>query len=168
MAPSIILTEYVFIAGFERVVGVRGALFLIQVRLARNPCAPFATNMVVITRENFLQTLPELDRQLQSALFVSFDEEMTGIEMPAYRNSRADSVEERYLKMIQVATRFSIIQFGLCIFHFEVNLETNVTRIVGTPYTFFLFPEYGPDIILNASSCAFLRKNNMDFGQWIG
>jgi poly(A)-specific ribonuclease len=126
--------------------------------------------MVVVTRGNFKAVLPELLQQLQTCEFVSFDEEMSGIETKESRNRKDDTPEERYRKMIQVAKKYSIIQFGMCVFHKSPpSTEDGEVVMTGTPYSFYMFPDGGGrDITLSASSCSFLRKNNMDFGKWIG
>lgn len=87
---------------------------------------------------------------------------MTGINTPESRNRRDDTAQIRYEKMISVASRFSIIQFGLCLFH-----DDGKGGFTATPYTFYLFPDSGNDIILSASAISFLRNNNMDFGKWM-
>lgn len=69
--------------------------------------------------------------------------------------------------MTHAATKFSVIQVGLCAFVQASDADAK-DRFVGHAYTFFLFPEYGPDITLSASACSFLRKNGMDFGAWMG
>lgn len=51
--------------------------------------------MVTVTRENFDALLPEITDVLARASFVSFDEEMSGIEVPAHRSSRGDAPSRR-------------------------------------------------------------------------
>lgn len=121
--------------------------------------------MVVVTRDNFQSILPEILGKLRLAVYVSFDEEMSGIEISTIRNQKSDSPEDRYKKMVRVASKYSIIQFGICIF---MRDEAVGDLLVGHPYTFFVFPDQSSnDISLNAATCAFLRRNNMDFGLWI-
>ncbi len=89
---------------------------------------------------------------------------MTGISADwVDRNSRDDTPEKRYVKMCKVASKYSIIQFGLCLYHEQTN-----GTYLASPYNFYLFPENShADIVMSASSIDFLRKNHMDFGTWI-
>jgi hypothetical protein len=121
-----------------------------------------------VTVDNFNEVYPRFIQLLERAVYVSFDEEMTGIMGgSAERNRKDDDPETRYQKMIIVANKFSIIQFGLCIFCEEISTEEGVPRLVAYPFNFYLFPAYGRDIIMSASSIDFLKKNNMDFNTWI-
>lgn len=117
--------------------------------------------MVLVTQTNFLDELPNIMAKFESAEFISFDLEMTGI-FGNERNRKDDNVEERYLRMIPIATKYSILQAGLCFF--ESNGSGGYTA---TPFAFLLFPEWGPDIVLSPSSISFLKKNNFDFQSWI-
>ena len=118
--------------------------------------------MVKVNSLNFVAELPGLEACLARAEFVAFDLEMTGI-MGTERNPKDDGVEERYQRMSPTATKYSIIQVGLCFF--ERSGEGG--GYVASPYSFFLFPEWGPDLIMSPSSITFLKKNGMDFNEWI-
>lgn len=116
-----------------------------------------------VTRENFAEIYPELKEKISTASFICFDEEMSGITNPEFslRNRKEDDPDARYLKMVPVASRYSIIQIGICLFHkVGDNFEAS-------PYNFYIFPNMGPDIILSTSSIDFLRKNGMNFQTWI-
>jgi poly(A)-specific ribonuclease len=117
-----------------------------------------------VTKENFDAILPSVIEQIKTAEFISFDEEMTGIMNYEYskRNKKTDEPDDRYAKMLTVATRYSIIQFGMCLFqkvgsHYEAS-----------PYCFYLFPSSGPDITMSPGSIEFLKTNNLNFQKWIG
>lgn len=116
-----------------------------------------------VTRDNFLDVLPVVLEKIATCKFMSFDEEMTGISLsdPSSRIRKDDTPEERYERMRMVASRFGIIQFGLCLFH-EVD-----GALEASPYNFYLFPNEGSDVVMSASAVDFLRRNNMDFGTWI-
>lgn len=118
--------------------------------------------MVKVNSLNFVESLPGLAACLERAEFVSFDLEMTGI-MGTERNPKDDGVEERYQRMSPTATKYSIIQVGLCFFERSVTGE----GYVASPYSFFVFPEWGPDLIMSPGSITFLKKNGMDFNEWI-
>ena len=129
-----------------------------------------------VTIDNFNELYPRILELLNRCLYVSFDEEMTGIFMSdnSLRNKKDDTPDSRYIKMIPVASRFNIIQFGLCFFCEEIIESENenenneiIKKIVAYPYNFYLFPTTGRDVILSASAIEFLKKNNMDFHKWI-
>jgi len=94
--------------------------------------------------------------------------EMTGIHHPSWeqRNKKADDPSDRYAKMVPVAKRYAIIQFGLVLWH-EVTAPNGEECIEASPYNFFVFPDNGPDISMSLSAMTFLRSNHLDFGKWI-
>ena len=120
-----------------------------------------------VTRDNFHELYPILKEKLLTCKFLSFDEEMSGINGtdPLQRYKKDDIPNTRYTKMRSIATKYSIIQFGICFFHDSPEGEDG---FIASPYNFYLFPDYGTDIVVSASSIDFLRKNKMDFGTWIG
>ena len=118
---------------------------------------------MLVTTANFNEAYPLFQAALESCSFVSFDLEMSGIEnlTREQQNEVTDSPSVRYGKMIGPATRYAIIQYGICLW-----------TLVGTKwlvqiFTFFLFPSRGMDIVMQPSSIAFLKKNNMNFATWI-
>eukprot|EP01041_Mallomonas_annulata_P004451 gene4451-8865_t len=117
------------------------------------------------TAENFNNLYPRLRDLIEHAEFISIDLEMSGIQSldRGGRNRKDDNPNVRYTKMVSVATRYSIVQVGICIFH--LNKENGT--LVSYPCTFYIFPEGGLDIVLSPSSIDFLRKNGMDFNMWI-
>ncbi len=72
---------------------------------------------------------------------------------PSGRYRKDDTPDARYLHMMPVATRYSMVQIGLCLFH-EVDTAAG---FVASPYTWFLFPSSGPDLTLSVSAMEFLR-----------
>lgn len=116
-----------------------------------------------VDRDNFLSLYPEIKSKIERATFISFDEEMTGINDNKVKISKLDDADARYTKMINVANRYAIIQFGMSIFEDIGNGEYIVS-----PYNFYIFPTTNIDIIMSPSSIDFLRFNNMDFQKWIG
>lgn len=121
-----------------------------------------------VTRDNFLAIWPKLKEQIHTASFATFDEEMSGIMNPEFslRNKKHDDPDGRYAKMVPVAKRYGMIQFGLCLWH-KVGGEGEVDW-EATPYCFYVFADNGPDVCLSTSSISFLRNNKMDFAKWIG
>jgi hypothetical protein len=56
-----------------------------------------------VTKHNFLEVLPGFLAKLESSTFVSFDFEFTGIH--GEKNIKSDSIEQRYKKMVAVASK---------------------------------------------------------------
>jgi poly(A)-specific ribonuclease len=119
-----------------------------------------------ITSENFEELYPQIKDLINQSEFISFDLEMTGIMSNGRegRNSKYDTPQARYAKMVPVASKYAIVQIGLCFFQKDT---VNLGKYVAYPYTFYVFPESGNDIVLSASSIKFLKENNMDFNTWI-
>ena len=69
-----------------------------------------------IFRENFIELLPFIMEHMEASDFISFDLEMTGINSNQDRNRKDDTASLRYQKMANIATKYNIIQVGLCIF----------------------------------------------------
>mmetsp|Transcript_27351 Transcript_27351/g.64259 ORF Transcript_27351/g.64259 Transcript_27351/m.64259 type:complete len:553 (+) Transcript_27351:119-1777(+) len=115
-----------------------------------------------VTRENLAEAAAQLEALLPSAAFVAMDEEMTGITLQGQPEQVQDLPSRRYAKMRNVASRYSIIQFGICLFHETENGSGYVAR----PYNFYLFPEAGI-VTMEGSSINFLRDHKMDFNKWI-
>lgn len=119
-----------------------------------------------VTKLNFYEEYDKIVALINESQFVSFDCEMTGINVEGdeYRHKREDNADERYLKMKHIASRFSLIQFGLCCY----VLDKNDNKLKAYPFVFYLFPENSnKDIIMSISAIDFLKKNNMDFQEWI-
>lgn len=117
-----------------------------------------------VDRDNFSAVFPAFVELLATSKFVSFDEEMTGIfGQGEGSQKRDDTVEERYKKMVTVATKYGIIQFGICLFHDSAD----GTALVATPYNFYIFPNSRDDLVVSPSAIDFLRKNKMNFDQWL-
>lgn len=117
-----------------------------------------------VDRDNFAVVFPTFLELLATSKFVAFDEEMTGIfGQGEGSQKRDDTVEERYKKMVTVATKYGIIQFGICLFHESAD----GTALVATPYNFYIFPNSRDDLVVSPSAIDFLRKNKMNFDQWL-
>eukprot|EP00596_Hydrurales_sp_CCMP1899_P000518 CAMPEP_0119039126 /NCGR_PEP_ID=MMETSP1177-20130426/8452_1 /TAXON_ID=2985 /ORGANISM="Ochromonas sp, Strain CCMP1899" /LENGTH=545 /DNA_ID=CAMNT_0007002611 /DNA_START=63 /DNA_END=1700 /DNA_ORIENTATION=+ len=111
---------------------------------------------------------PALKEKIQSCAYLSFDLEMTGIFPSDYRkrNKKNDDPDARYERMVPVASKYGIVQIGLCLFHECLQPDGSIVMEAST-YTFYLYSDNGADIALSASSISFLRANKMDFGKWI-
>ncbi len=128
-----------------------------------------------MTRNNFEEALRTISDLVGSTSFISIDEEMTGISLPGkkYGYSLTDSPEVRYSKMREVVMKYSMIQFGMCLFHQD---REDPTTFVARPFNFFVFPvaagsgddRAGPLITLEVGAVEFNHKHNMNWNKWIG
>jgi len=116
-----------------------------------------------VTKSNFLDATAEIERLLPTVEFVAIDEEMTGIFLPGLQEFVGDAPSARYSKMRQVASNYSIIQFGVALFTKEAG---NDGKFVAHAYNFYTFPETGA-VNMEASSVHFNSKNGMDWNSWI-
>ena len=118
-----------------------------------------------VNRDNFATVYPEFHKLLETCKFVAFDEELTGVFTSdvTQKEKKDDTVQLRYQKMAAVATKYSIISFGVCLFHDDEDGES----LVATPNNFYLFSTKGDDMVLSTPTNEFLARNNMDFGQWL-
>ena len=116
-----------------------------------------------------MSNVPSILSQLP-ADFVTIDEEMSGIHNPEFnmRNKKHDDPDGRYAKMVPVAKRYAMIQFGLCLWTKAPAGKEGETVYEATPYCFYTFADNGPDVCLSTSAISFLRNNKMDFAKWIG
>mmetsp|Transcript_49885 Transcript_49885/g.154111 ORF Transcript_49885/g.154111 Transcript_49885/m.154111 type:complete len:118 (-) Transcript_49885:4-357(-) len=115
-----------------------------------------------VTRENLAEAAAQIEALLPSASFVAIDEEMTGISVQGQSEVIQDLPAHRYAKMRNVASRYHIIQFGLCLFHETEDGNGYIAR----PYNFFLFPEAG-SVQMGGFSICFLRGHKMGFNKWV-
>ncbi|KAH9593532.1 Ribonuclease CAF1 [Trypanosoma melophagium] len=130
-----------------------------------------------VTRDNFPAIFPKFLELLQTCDFYSFDEEMTGINTPELPESMTDSPEESYRAKRTVASRYNIIQVGICLFHKdEKNSNSTPVHYIAYPFNFILFPNHSDDftieersrdVVLSPSSLAFLRRQEMNFQSWV-
>ncbi len=128
-----------------------------------------------VTSETFGTVLPELEAELAGCEFVAIDFEMTGIGLPnGPRSSFGDTPEDRYAKMLPVASTYSIVQMGVCLFTKEgkggkkKGGDGGAQTLLARPYNFYTFAEEpGPDVTLSLSAMHFLKKQGMDFNKWI-
>ncbi len=77
--------------------------------------------------------------------------------------------QERYAKMRPVASRYNIIQLGLCTFTKEKpgKGQGQEEQLVARPYNIYACADEGEDVCLSLSAISFLRGNNMNFNQWL-
>jgi poly(A)-specific ribonuclease len=70
--------------------------------------------------------------------------------------------------MRPVASRYNIIQLGLCTFTREKGKgKGKEETLVARPYNIYTCADEGEDVCLSLSAITFLRGNNMDFNRWL-
>jgi hypothetical protein len=142
--------------------------------------------MVRVTKANFEPAYAAFAGNLSDAAFVAIDLEMSGIQISGPdEHSLSDGPAVRYRKMCAVATRYSVIQFGICPFVAAsagapagdvLDAVATADALVAAPFAVFTFPHAGArdrpdssrDVVLSPSAIAFLRHHGMDFQAWIG
>lgn len=122
--------------------------------------------MCEVTRHNFKQLFPQIEKSVLNAVFVAIDSEFSGISYNSkLRSTFFDTVEERYSILKQNIEHFVILQFGLSAFHYD--RETN--QYAADVYNFYLFPHsFGSTesrFLCQASALEFLCQNNFNFNK---
>jgi len=115
-----------------------------------------------VNNHNFNAVREEFEKLLPSCDFYTIDEEMSGINFPGRRETAADNPDEAWALKREVASTFSILQIGVCLFHADGD------GYVARPFNFFVFPEFSTqNVVLSASAIQFNKKHGMDFQKWI-
>jgi len=82
-----------------------------------------------VTTANFEPSLAELRRHVRSSDFVAIDLEMSGITSAPWRESlEFDRSDVRYLKVRDSATKFAVVQFGVCPFRWDSSNDSFVAH----------------------------------------
>ncbi|KAK8468556.1 hypothetical protein PHAVU_006G058000 [Phaseolus vulgaris] len=124
-----------------------------------------------VTTANFEPSLAELRRHVRSSDFVAIDLEMSGITSAPWRESlEFDRSDVRYLKVRDSATKFAVVQFGVCPFRWDSSNNS----FVAYPHSFYVFPRQehaglGPcdEFLWQTTSMDFLAKYQFDFNACI-
>ena len=123
-----------------------------------------------VTKANFDYVAAEIKALLPSAAFVAIDEEMSGISFEDHNPYNVSDVPaKRYDKMREVASWYSIIEFGMALFHEKEcvgDMPPGSTNYEAHVYNFHLFPESGL-VNMEVSAVAFNTEHNMDWNAWI-
>lgn len=118
-----------------------------------------------VTRHNFDRLLPRILRLLEDASFVAVDTELSGLcTHRSQRYSIFDDLQQRYSKLVESASSFALLQFGLAVYRFEPDRG----HCTATAFSFHLFPAAIPNLperrfSMQHSSIAFLAENRFDF-----
>lgn len=131
-----------------------------------------------VRRDNFPAVFPRFQELLRACDFYAMDEEMTGIGVPEVTESITFAPTKSYEAKRLAASRYSIIQVGVCLFR-RLPAAPGVAgpaRYAAHPFNFLLFPQYADDytaeeragdVVVSPSALAFLRRHGMDFQQWV-
>ncbi|GET88711.1 poly(A)-specific ribonuclease PARN, putative [Leishmania tarentolae] len=138
-----------------------------------------------VRRDNFPAVFPHFQELLRTCDFYAIDEEMTGIGVPEVTETITFAPSETYHAKRLAASRYSIIQVGVCLFHrVPVSSSAGVAgagtpalpRYTAYPFNFLLFPQFADDytveeragdVVVSPSALAFLRRHGMDFQRWV-
>ncbi|KAG7303027.1 hypothetical protein JYU34_013035 [Plutella xylostella] len=119
-----------------------------------------------VTRKNFKEVLPLVASSIKEADFLVIDTEFTGL-INGRDVSIFDSPQEYYLRLLNGATEFLLIQFGLCTFYWDEETK----QYKNEAYNFYLFPRGrpGPEklFLCQSSSLDFLASQGFDFNKVI-
>lgn len=121
-----------------------------------------------VTKKNFAEKLPLVQKAIQEASFIAIDGEFTGLDADGgTRQSILDTPEDRYLKSRQNVNKFLLVQFGLVTFHYNSKKDKFTNRA----FNFYVWPRQfsrsAPDIrfLCQSSSIDFLVSQNFDFNK---
>jgi hypothetical protein len=135
------------------------------------------------TRFNFKQVRQKFLENLDSASFVAFDLEMTGIN--SEKRNKTDLPFENYLKAFNASNRYSVIQMGICLFkHLNPSQELDDdgvehdflrkdAKFEAFPFTFYLFPRsydgmLKRDVVMEVSSIEYnVFKHGINWNKWV-
>ena len=126
----------------------------------------FGVDFSLVTRDNFTAAADRCEALLRTCAFVSIDCEMTGIKGESTeRPALGDLTKQRYERCAKVASKFSLMQVGVCPFHPDGN-----GGFTASPFTFYVLPDVktasGP-IVMFADTAAFHAENDFDFNAWL-
>ncbi|KAH3734717.1 hypothetical protein DPMN_041161 [Dreissena polymorpha] len=73
-----------------------------------------------VTKKNFKESLAQIQQAITECNFIAIDGEFTGLNHAGASHCAVfDTPEERYHKLVEGASDFLLIQFGLCTFTFD-------------------------------------------------
>jgi poly(A)-specific ribonuclease len=121
-----------------------------------------------VTKENFIEILPQVLEAIKTATFIAFDTELTGLQLTrAHRNSNLDDLVTRYGKLRESVSNFGLLQVGLACFKWSESRQKY--RI--SAYSFYVFPSAANGIqqerkfTCQLGSLTFLSEFKFDFNK---
>lgn len=122
-----------------------------------------------ISRHQFAQKLPLVEKAIKECDFMAIDTELSGLHRPP-TPVRLYSMEDRYIEYKEATERFLIIQFGLCTFTWDQKSG----RYIAKPFNFYIFPtsitgqvQSNRVFMTQAQAFDFLVKQSFDFNKWV-
>ncbi|GKD55861.1 poly(A)-specific ribonuclease PARN, partial [Tanacetum coccineum] len=120
-----------------------------------------------VTQSNFESSLADLRGHVRDSDFVEIDLEMTGLTSAPWREMfEFDRFDVRYLKVKDSIEKFVVVQFGVCLFHWDSVKKSFVPH----PHNFYIFPrqevrgcDTSYEFLCQTSSIDFLAKYQFDF-----
>ncbi|XP_052069732.1 poly(A)-specific ribonuclease PARN-like isoform X1 [Mytilus californianus] len=121
-----------------------------------------------VTRKNFKEVLPEVDKAIKECCFIAIDGEFSGLDAANHSHiAPFDTHEERYGKVKKSCSDFLMFQVGICTFKYNQKTE----RYEARPFNFYVFPRphsrVAPDLrfLCQASSIDFLASQGFNFNK---
>ena len=120
-----------------------------------------------ITRLNFVESLPLIKKSIDSADFIAFDTEFSGLNIGFEdKQNDFDTVEIKYQKIKHNCQRMNAFQFGLTTFKWDSSSNQYMMR----PINFWVFPSsklvnLNPNVQFSVSAIDFLQENHFDFNK---
>ena len=135
---------------------------------------------MLVFNENYQEIFPIFKETVDSADFVSFDCEMTGVTLESKTDGTKYDIQQfRYIKQKEVVEKFNLIQIGFTFYikkSKEVEIE-NIQKIddfyIERTFTFYLFKNsklkminnniFDSEMLCHPATLKFLNENNFDF-----
>ncbi|XP_072932243.1 poly(A)-specific ribonuclease PARN-like [Epargyreus clarus] len=119
-----------------------------------------------VTRKNFTDSLHLIRESINKADFLVIDTEFTGL-MDGREISVFNTPGEYYATLLKGSSEFLLIQYGLCAFYWDEELQ----QYKNHAYNFYLFPRGRPGLdrlfLCQGSSLDFLASQGFDFNKLI-
>ena len=134
---------------------------------------------MLVFNDNYQEIFPIFKETVDSADFVSFDCEMTGVTLESKTDGTKYDIQQfRYTKQKEVVEKFNLIQIGFTFYikkSKEVEIE-NIQKIddfyIERTFTFYLFKNsklrflnkniFSSEMMCNPASLKFLNENHFD------
>ncbi|XP_012149652.1 pre-piRNA 3'-exonuclease trimmer isoform X2 [Megachile rotundata] len=118
--------------------------------------------------ENFNEVYLQLEKLVNNASFIAIDTELTGISADTeVKYSFFDSLDARYKKLKDTIENFTIIQYGITVFHHAIDMNLYDADC----FTFYLLPRSLPlknkQLTWQVDALEFLSRHNFDFNKLV-
>ena len=134
---------------------------------------------MLVFNDNYQEIFPIFKETVDSADFVSFDCEMTGVTLESKTDGTKYDIQQfRYIKQKEVVEKFNLIQIGFT-FYIKKSKEVEIEDIqkiddfyIERTFTFYLFKNsklrflnkniFSSEMMCNPASLKFLNENHFD------